>query len=221
LNHPRLPSLIDYLCVIAGKWGAFHVMAEVDETSEAFLALRKAGFSVYAWQRIWDVSHITPSDSASCWTRAQSVNLPSIDSLFRQIVPPLLQPVETTPKRGVGLVCGEESKCYVNITYGMRGIVLTPFIHPEAVDVAAKLVGLLNHLPDRKNRPVYLCVRSYQAWLEPALEDLGGKASMRQAVMVKHLARMIKEEQAVRAPQPAGVSVQPSRVSHIKVNKHE
>jgi hypothetical protein len=103
----------------------------------------------------------------------------------------------------------------------MRGIVLTPFIHPEAIDVGARLISLLNHLPDRRNRPVYLCVRSYQAWLEPALEDLGGKASPRQAVMVKHLARMVKDEQAVRAPQPAGVSVQPSRVSRIKVNKHE
>jgi hypothetical protein len=221
LTHPHLPTLIEHLCTIAGKWGAFHVLAEVDETNEAFLALRKAGFSVYAWQRIWDVSHIVPSSATSCWQRARSVDLTSIESLYHQIVPPLFQPVESTPKRGTGLVCGEGSKCYVNVTYGMRGIVLSPFIHPEATDVAAKLTSLLNHLPDRRNRPVYLCVRSYQAWLEPAIEDLGGKASLRQAVMVKHLARMVKEEQAVRAPQPAGVSVQPSRVSHIKANKHE
>jgi hypothetical protein len=46
-------------------------------------------------------------------------------------------------------------------------------------------------------------VRSYQAWLEPALEELGGKASQRQAVMVKHLARMIKDEQAVAATEKA------------------
>jgi hypothetical protein len=119
------------------------------------------------------------------------------------------------------MVYAEGSKCYVNVTYGPRGIVLTPLIHPEATDVATRLTGLLNHLPDRRNRPVYLCVRSYQAWLEPALEDLGGKASPRQAVMVKHLARMVKDEQAVRAAQPAGVSVQPSHVSHIELNKHD
>ena len=221
LTHPGLPSLIEHLSAEAGNWGVFHVLAEVDETSEAFPALRMAGFSVYAWQRIWDVSHITPSDVVSGWTQAQSVNLPAVQALFYQIVPPLLQPVEPTPKRAVGLVYAEGSECYVNVTYGIRGIVLTPLIHPEATDVATRLIGLLNHLPDRRNRPVYLCMRSYQAWLEPALEDLGGRASPRQAVMVKHLARMVKDEQAVRAAQPAGVSVQPSRVSHIEVNKHE
>ncbi len=221
LTNPGLPALIEHLSAQAGYWGAFHVLAEIDETSEAFPSLRAAGFSVYAWQRIWDVSHITPTTTASGWTRTQSVNLPSIQALYHQIVPPLLQPVEPTPKRAVGLVCGEGSKCYVNVIYGMRGIVLNPLIHPEATDVAARLSNLLNHLPDRRNRPVYLCVRSYQTWLGPVLEDLGGKASPRQAVMVKHLARMVKDEQAVRATQPAGVSVQASHVSQIEVNKHE
>jgi len=97
--------------------------------------------------------------------------------------------------------------------------VLMPLIHPEATDVAEKLVNLLAHLPERRNRPVYLCVRSYQAWLESALEDLGGKPSERQAVMVKHLARVVKDEQSVLAAQPASVSIQPSRVSHIKTKK--
>jgi hypothetical protein len=219
LSHPGLPLLIEHLTAEAGKWGAFHILAEVDETSDAFSALRMAGFAVYAWQRMWEVSHIAPSSTASGWMRAQSVNLPAVQSLHYQIVPPLLQPVEPTPKRGMGLICSDGSKYYVNLTYGAQGIVLTPLIHPEATDVAAKLANLLTHLPDRRNRPVYLCVRSYQAWLESALEDLGGKPSERQAVMVKHLARMVKDEQSVLAAQPAGVSIQPSRVSHFKTKK--
>src|SRR5512140_3355577 len=52
LTHPALPELVDYLSAEAGKWGAFHVLAEIEEGGEAFPALRKAGFSVYAWQRI-------------------------------------------------------------------------------------------------------------------------------------------------------------------------
>src|SRR6266496_6573006 len=63
LDHPDLPELIESLSAQAGKWGAFHVLAEVDETSHAFVALRRAGFSVYAWQRMWDVSKITESGS--------------------------------------------------------------------------------------------------------------------------------------------------------------
>ena len=219
LMHPGLPGLIEHLSAEAGRWGAFHVLAEIDESSEAFIALRRAGFSVYAWQRIWDVSHILPVEGGNLWAQAQSEHLPAVQSLYHQIVPPLLQPVEPTPKRAAGLVCAEGARCYVHLTYGAHGIVLTPLIHPDAGDVALKITSLLNELPDRRGRPVYLCVRSYQAWLEPALEDLGGKAAPRQAVMVKHLAHMVKDEQALRAAQPAGVSVQPSRVSRVDVNK--
>jgi hypothetical protein len=47
------------------------------------------------------------------------------------------------------------------------------------------------------SRPVYVCVRSYQAWLETVLEDLGADAGPRQAVMVRRLAKTIKEPQAI------------------------
>jgi hypothetical protein len=106
----------------------------------------------------------------------------------------------------------------VSATQGAYGIVLSPLIHPEATDVSAKLASLISHLPDRRNRPVYLCVRSYQAWLEPVLADLGARGADRQAVMVKHLARMVKEGQT-SATVPTGVSVQPSRVSRAEGKK--
>jgi hypothetical protein len=216
LSHPGMTGLIEHLTTEAGKWGAFHILAEIDEDSDAFSALRAAGFAVYAWQRLWDVSHIIESTADSGWRRATSVDLPAIQSLHHQIVPPLLQPVEPTLRRATGLVCSEVNRCFVSLSYGMQGIVLTPLIHPEATDVTDRLANLLAHLPDRRKRPVYLCVRSYQAWLESALEDLGGRPSERQAVMVKHLAHMVKDEQTVLAAQPASVSIQPSRVSHIK-----
>ena len=219
LAHPMLPGLIEHLAAEAGHWGAFHVLAEIDETSQAFVPLRKAGFSVYAWQRIWDVSHITPAEGARVWSPVPSVNLPAVQTLHHQIVPPLLQAVEPAPKHPADLFSIEGARCYVQLTYGMHGIVLTPLIHPDAVDVAQKLSSLLNELPNRRGRPVYLCVRSYQAWLEPVLEDLGGQAAPRQAVMVKHLAHLVKDEQAVRAVQPVGVSAQPSHVSHVDVNE--
>jgi hypothetical protein len=214
LNHPDLPELIENLSVQAGNWGAFHVLAEVDEMSDAFVALRKAGFSVYAWQRMWNVSEITEAGSGSDWTRVKSVHLPSVQSLYHQIVPPLLHPFEPQPKFPTGWICNEGVKCYVSMVHGVYGIVLTPLIHPEATDVSKKLASLINNLPDRRNRPVYLCVRSYQAWLEPVLADLGAQGADRQAVMVKHLARIIKEEQTVPAV-PSGARVQPSQVSRI------
>jgi len=218
LTHPGLPELIEVLSVEAGKWGAFHVMAEVEETSQGYLTLRKAGFSVYAWQRIWDVSHIEAGNPVERWTRAQSVDLAAIQSLYHQIVPPLLQPVEQTPKKTSGLISTGGVTCYVNLLRGSRGIMIMPFIHPETRDVTEQLASLLANTLVRNRRPAYMCVRSYQAWLEPVLEDLGGKASPRQAVMVKHLARLVKDEQAV----PTAEQAWANPVTPVtQVSKHE
>lgn len=218
LGQPDLPALIEALAAEAGNWGVFHVIAETDETSQAFAALRKSGFSVYAWQRMWDVSNLAARGASQCWLRMRSVDLPAVQNLHYQIVPPLLQPIEPPPKHAHGMICTDGVKCYMNVMSGVNGIVLTPFIHPETVDVGAKLAGVAAAISARRSRPVYLCVRSYQAWLEPVLEDLGATASERQAVMVKHLARLVKGEQTVAAV-PAGVSVQPSSVSRIEEKK--
>jgi len=219
LEHPYLPDLIENLSEHAGTWGAFHVLAEVDETNDAFVSLRKSGFSVYAWQRMWNVSDVDGSASESGWMRVRSVHVPSVQNLYHQIVPPLLHPLEPQPKAAIGWMCNEGAKCYVNVSQGIHGIVLTPLIHPEATDVGEKLSALISNLPDRRNRPVYICVRSYQAWIEPVLADLGAKAAGRQAVMVKHLVHMVKDAVTARATQPAGVSVQPSRVSKVDGRK--
>ena len=212
LNHPGLPELIENLAAQAGEWGAFHVLAEVDERSDAFVPLRKAGFSVYAWQRMWDVSQIPESGSGAEWRRVRPVDLHSVQSLYQQIVPPLLHPIEPQPKGVSGWMCNDGVKSYVSVAQGVYGMVLAPLIHPETRDAGAKLASLIAHLPDRRNRPVYVCVRSYQAWLEPVLADLGAQGADRQAVMVKHLAHLVKDAQTVPAV-PAGVSIQPSRVS--------
>ena len=220
IEHPDLPALIDNLTEHAGTWGAFHVLAEVDETNNAFISLRKSGFSVYAWQRMWDVSSIADAGSGSKWTRVKSVDIPVVQNLYHQIVPPLLHPVEPQPKTAIGWMCNEGAKCYISVSHGMHGIVLAPLIHPEATDVSEKLSALISNLPGRRGRPVYVCVRSYQAWIEPVLADLGAKAAERQAVMVKHLAKLVKDATVARATQPAGVSVQPSRVNHMEAKNN-
>ena len=213
LGHPDLPALIENLATQAGEWGAFHVLAEVDETSDAFVPLRKSGFSVYAWQRMWDVSQIEETHPVIEWTKVKSVHVHSMQNLYHQIVPPLLHPVEPQPRDGaLGWMCNEGVKCYVGVSQGVYGIVLAPLIHPETIDVSGKLASLIASLPDRRNRPVYVCVRSYQAWLEPVLADLGARVADRQAVMVKHLAHLVKDAQAISAV-PTGVSIQPSRVN--------
>lgn len=221
LDHDSLPALVEHLIAYAGDWGAFHVIAEIDETSNIFPALRQVGFSVYAWQRMWDISELNAaSNTTKDWKHARAVNRPALQSLYHQIVPQLMHPVEPLPKRPRGLICNGDVKCYVNLSTGSQGIVLTPLIHPEVTDVEIKLNSLLSCIPERRGRPVYLCVRSYQAWLEPALEDLGARPAPRQAVMVRHLARLIKDAQTVPTV-PTGVSVQPSSMSQLKLEDND
>jgi len=219
LAHPDLPAMIEHLSVAAASWGAFHVLAELDEDSIAFSALRRAGFSVYAGQRMWDVGALMGASGNTGWPRAKSINLLTIQNLHHQIVPPLLQPIEPAPRRAAGFICSEGGPCYASTSTGLNGVVVFPLIHPDTTDVAGKLSALIHCLPNRGGRPVYVCVRTYQAWLEHVLEDLGAKPGPQQVVMVKHMTRLVKEEQAVRARQPAGVSVQPSRVSRFEEKK--
>ena len=215
LNDPNLPALIEHLSAQAGEWQAFHVIAEVDETSDVFMALRRSGFAVYAWQRVWDASAIEKTESGSNkeWMRVQSLNLPAVQSLHYQIVPQLLQPVDPAPKRPNGFI-HSDGRSFANVNYGVYGVMLTPLILPDESDVSGKIVSLIESLPDRRRRPVYLTVRSYQAWLEPVLEDLGAKALPRQAVMVKHLARFVKDAKPARVV-PSSVRVQPTQMSRM------
>jgi hypothetical protein len=65
ISSPQLPSLLEKLVWHAGKWGAFHVLGDVDELSPAFEGLRKTGFSVYAWMRLRSIAQPHPPQPGS------------------------------------------------------------------------------------------------------------------------------------------------------------
>jgi hypothetical protein len=186
-----LPLLLDDLARQSGEWGAYHLLAEIDETSPAFEAFRRAGFSVFAWQRIWKLPPEMSTNLADPdWTPADLVQENNIRSLFLALVPPLVLAAEPTSVHTFqGLVCTQngEAAAYADIDFGPRGIYIKPLFHPDAVDVDCLIRALISALPNQSGRPVYLAVRSYQSWLENALSDLGAETAPRQAVLVKHL----------------------------------
>lgn len=187
-----LPAVLEFIFTKIGERGAMHMIAEVDENSGAFEALRQASFAIYARQRIWQLTDIPVGESnASYWRTCRRRDLIPVRSLYHNLVPALVQQIEPQPDeqpRGLVYRQGDDLLAYVEVNYGRKGIWVQPFIHPDAEEVAARLVDLLGTLQNRRNRPVYLCVRSYQAWLDTALDEIGGEASPVQAVMVKHLA---------------------------------
>ncbi len=199
LNGLTLP-LLEHLVAQVGEWGAFHLLAEVDEDCAAFRLLRQAGFAMYAWQRIWKLPDSGPAGKKDPWRQAAETDWPAVQSLYGQIVPALLHPVETLPKQVMGLVCSQGNlQAYVTLKSGPKGIWIQPIVPPDSDCVSEQLAGLTQTLSDRHARRLYVCVRSYQAWLESVLEDLGAEPGPRQAVMVKRLAKLQKVEEKVSA----------------------
>ena len=204
LSQQSVSFLTEYLVTIAGERGALRLLADVDEQSEAFETLRQCGFATFTRQRIWQLSKIAGrSQPPSGWRDAISQDAIAIRSLYNNLVPGMVQQIEPLiAKRPRGMVYYQdgELRAYVEIKYGRRGIWVQPFIHPDAEDVPERLAGLLVKIHYRSSRPVYICVRSHQSWLEALIEDLGAAASPRQAVMVKHLAIQQKAARPLTVP---------------------
>jgi len=214
-------SLLDFLSVQAGEWGCLSLLAEVDECSPVFKALRLTGFSMYAWQRIWKLNDPAGPEPEILWNETLDTDLISIQSLYNLIVPAMLQPMEPLPRHATGLVCRQEGdiQAYLSLKYGPAGIWAQPLIHPDAACLPEWLTSMLISIPNRRNRPVYICVRSYQAWLESMLEDLGASAGERQAVMVRHLAVRKYAEEALPAKQVEPAWAKPA-TPVARINNH-
>ncbi len=195
LDSPNLSALLETFMTVSGTRGAFHLLAEVDEKAHAFESLRRSSFAIYSHQRVWafpdQVKGAQPQQANLFWRSVKSKDMPAIRSLYSNLVPGLVQQVEpfSIGQKPNGLVFEQngELKAFIEFSYGNRGIWAHPFIHPDAGDVSEQLLSLIDHLPNRRSRPVFVCIRSYQSWLEPTLEFLGASVGPRQAVMVKHL----------------------------------
>jgi len=188
---PALVSLIEYMIFLSGKRGALRLLADVDEQTLAFEALRKLGFSIYTRQRIWRFPVIhTEEHQPKGWRSAKSEDMIAIRSLNHNLIPGLVHQVEPFSKqRSKGLVYFHQGELisYVELRYGTQGIWAKPLVHPDAENVPGCLLDLLDSIPGRRSRPVYLCVRSYQSWLEVFIEEMDATVSTRQAVLFKHL----------------------------------
>ena len=136
-----------------------------------------------------------------------------IKTLCQSLIPALVQPVEPLFDRKLdGLLRRTDGTItgYAEIIQGREGLWVQPFIHPETENVPGLLMDLLNTISKKCTTTVYICVRSYQAWIESALEELPVLASPRQALMVRHLAVMDKELSPMRIPAFEKTGVKPS-----------
>ena len=187
----NLDVLIDFLCFQAGEMGALNILAEVEESHPLFDVFRRAGFSVFSLESIWRLPGDYKVDQPnSSWQTPSATDENAIRSLFQTLVPPLVQNAEPFVNGGTPHLVyksGGEVLAYVEILSGSKGIYLVPVIHPSVEDVQLLLLGLIEQF-QMLGKPVYLQVRSYQAWLSDALQQIKAEASPRFALLVKHLA---------------------------------
>jgi len=201
ITHPGGTRLIEALSKAAGARGAYHLIAEIEESSPVFEILRQAGFAIYTRQRIWRVTEKPKGDLApleAAWRREATSDNPAILNLYTNLVPALVQQVEPPPERnGRNLVHWHEAELlgFIDVDHGPRGIWAQPFFHPAAELADDLLAGFLTNPSLNLNRPLYLCVRSYQAGMSGLLARLGFSPCSDQAVMVKRLTAALRQRE--------------------------
>ena len=226
LDGPNADELLEALARSAGERGAHNLIAEVDESLLAFESLRRAGFAIYARQRIWTLSTAAaePGDGAASglpaqWRPEVASDETPISSLYLNLVPALVQQVEQPPQPNAhNLVYWQTGEMlgYLNIDRGPLGLWIQPYFHPAAEHADRLLAGFLAQLePQRRGRPLYVCVRSYQSWMGASLQSLGFECCCDQAVMVKRLTAGVRQMSPSLIPALEGAVKTTSPLAHV------
>lgn len=204
LESSAFNGLVEYLMKVSGSRGALRLLADVEERDQMFEVLRRSSFATYTRQRLWRFnSRSTVNAPETGWRAAKSIDAHAVRSLYHNLVPGMVQQIEPLSlDKPHGLIYRQDSEllAYVELVSGHRGIWAQPFVHPDTQNLERRLDDLILNIPNRRSRQVYVCVRSYQPWLEHALEELGAEPGPSLAVMVKHLAVPNKVELPLEVP---------------------
>ena len=218
--------LIERLAVEAGERRAQNLIAEVNEKSPEFEALRQAGFAIYARQTLWKLAPRQPATKASetvAVRPAERSDSIGVNTLYSNVVPRLVQQVEPGPQhieRGYVLEDGGELVAYLDVRRGPQGIWVEPFLHPQAYDLSeAVLETCLQLLPSPSEKPLYVCVRRYQDWLQNVVTRVGFESLGSQVVMVKRLAVRLSEP--LLKPLKVGEGQVPTPITSAQFAPHD
>lgn len=199
-----LLDLLEELIGQAGYLGALNILADTEEDHPALPCLRKVGFSIFGRQSIWKLP--AQAGKPGEWLPVASLDEIAVRNLFSSVVPPLAQSAEPLPTglpKGFLIRRKGELAAFARLISGPRGAILQPVFHPAAEDYPELLRGLRACLP-ASAKPVYLAVRSFQAWLEPALEEQGAECVRRRSQLVRYLVNPILDTVPVKQHALAG-----------------
>jgi len=224
MDAQLLTPLLNDLIHRVGERGAQNLLAEVDEKKSLFEALRRSHFSIFARQHIWQINRPPrATGEAGGWRDVLPIDEINVRKLYNELVPGLVQQVEPPPwqdLRGYAYYQQGELLAYTQVISGPYGIWMQPFIHPEMDDVGPHLIQLIADLHPKKNRPLYLCLRSYQSWLSLYMNQLDAQCGPSQAVMVRRLTAAIKKPALAPLPKLNG-GTEPTTTYYEIQSEHE
>jgi hypothetical protein len=184
-------EVIQNLSHQAGERGAFCMISEVDEESVAFNIFKKAKFNVFSHQQIWEINNNSDlKNGKSQWQEASSEDEFNIGKLYNAIVPAMVQKIEAPPwKSHKGFVNYQDNQlmAFVEIISGPNGVWVQPYIHPDLDHPKKYLIQLFNLLGNRSRKPIFICIRAYQSWLNSRLESMSANLISNQVLMAKHM----------------------------------
>jgi len=185
-------ELIEAMLCAAGRRQAQHILADAQEKSAECGFLRRTGFSVYARQEIWKgtVPFLQPGTKPNGEFRPlRTADAPAAHALYCSVVPALVHQVEGFPRRPKGWMIFEDGGLagFFHLRTGSRGLWMEPVFHPGARHAAEWIAYWLGSLPLRPQEPVYICVRSYQDWIGPILQENGLSMLSRRAVLIRRV----------------------------------
>ncbi|MBN1438297.1 MAG: hypothetical protein JW929_02720 [Anaerolineales bacterium] len=185
-------ELIEALLKSAGRRRAQHILADAEDRSEVSAFLRRAGFTVYAREDIWQAGGSLPKASRlppDSLRALRDADATAVHALYCSIVPALVHQVEGLSRRPKGWLFLEDGELagFFQVRSGPLGLWMEPFFHPMARKAADWIAGWLGALSPRPPGPVFVRVRSYQDWVGPILREFGFNLHSRRAAFVRRV----------------------------------
>jgi len=196
-----LAPLVEALLAHPALRGARALVADAPRGASWLPALRRAGFRVFARQRLWQMPAGPAAEGPGRWRWPRAEERWAADRLYTNLTPPLvrhlLPPPAASPTAVVYVERGEV-RGVARWESGPRGVWAVPWLDPDIAAPCDALRALAAFLRAGE-KPLYIAVREAQVWLESPLETLAARPGEPLAL----LARWVVQPQPATETAPA------------------
>ncbi len=191
-----LPELLDNLAMEAGLRGAKFMLASTRVDVCLFETLRRAGYCLYGWQVVWDISQNLgrSRNHQKIWFKACADDALELSRIQRKLLSPAAQSVTALASQVLpdfvlkkdGIVKG-----YAKVSAFNNKVLIAPVMMNSVEDAVTVLSTLPNEFFSSAEK-VFLLQTADIGWLTAELDKMGTQVTPREELLVKHFAAMQK-----------------------------